>query len=77
MKQPEREAFLDGYRHGLGCGIRAIQTIIDTLDTLDTLQALNDDNRVVVRSVLMGLNTGLRQISASVVLADHEPANDE
>lgn len=52
----------------------AIQTIIDTLDTL---QALNDDNRVVVRSVLMGLNTGLRQISASVALADHELANDE
>lgn len=74
MKQPEREAFLDGYRHGLGSGIRAIQTIIDALDTL---QALNDDNRVVVRSVLMGLNTGLRQISASVVLADHEPENDE
>lgn len=69
MKLPEREAFLDGYRHGLGSAIRSVEQVIENLPHLANIPA---DALPVIRSVLTGIVRGLQLISASVVLADEQ-----
>lgn len=56
-----REAYLDGYRSGLGAAIQAIGVVRDRCAGNATLDA-----------VLDGLATGLRICSASTVLADED-----
>lgn len=69
MVRAEREAYLDGYRVGLGAAIRAIEAVRQSCGT-DA-----DDTRIVVAvtAVLDGLATGLRHISAGAVLAEDAP----
>jgi len=55
------EDFLDGYRCGLGAAIRAVDTVAELVPG-DT------------KSILLGIISGLRTISASVTLAE-EPAD--
>lgn len=71
MKQPERQAFLDGYRHGLGDAVRRVQYVHDNLPT-----KIDADSTEIIEAVLVGLMRGLQIISASVVLADDEAISD-
>lgn len=66
MNRSEGEAFLDGYRHGLGDAIRNTQKLHDELPTSCALA--DESTRNVVRYTLQGLMQGLRLISASVAL---------
>ena len=74
VKQGEREAFLDGYRYGLGAAVRAVETVAVQLPDL---KSIDPSGHTTVRSVLLGVASGLRLLSASAVLADEECANDE
>lgn len=71
MKQPERQAFLDGYRHGLGDAVRRVQYVHDNLPA-----KVDADCTEIIEAVLVGLMRGLQIISASVVLADDEAISD-
>lgn len=55
----EREAYLDGYRTGLGAAVRAIDGI---------RHACGDDGAIT--AILGGLASGLRLCSASATLAE-------
>jgi hypothetical protein len=74
VKLTERQAFLDGYRHGLGSAVRSVEQVIEQLPRLNTIDA---DVAPVIRSVLTGIVRGLRIISASAVLADPDGEDDE
>lgn len=69
MTEPERQAFLDGYRHGLGAAVRAVESVSEQLPYLPKIAAEHHD---MLRLVLAGVAAGLRLLSASVVLADEE-----
>ncbi len=62
-----REQFLEGYRCGLGAAIRAIDLVRSEMPRLRA-----DESGAVAVNVLNGLMSGLRQISASVVLDDEK-----
>ena len=72
MNDEARQAFLDGYRHGLGDAVRRVEFLHDNLPA--KICAGEQD---MVRTVLIGLMRGLQLISASVVLADPNGTNDE
>ena len=74
MKQGEREAFLDGYRHGLGAAVRAVESVSEQLPYLPKIAAEHHD---MLRLVLAGVAAGLRLLSASVVLDNEKCQNDE
>lgn len=61
------EDFLDGYRTGLGSAIRRIETVADKVPELCEPEA--------TEAILRGIISGLRNISASVTIAE-ESAND-
>lgn len=67
MNAEARQAFLDGYRHGLGSAVRRIEYLQNNLPA-----KIDDDAQPIVRTVLIGLMRGLQMISASVALADDE-----
>ena len=73
VKQSEKEAFLDGYRHGLGAAVRAVEAIAVQLPDL---KSIDPSGHTTVRSVLLGIASGLRLLSASAVLADDECPNN-
>lgn len=58
MTRAEREAYLDGYRTGLGAAVRAI----------DNLRGAFADSTIT--AILGGLASGLRECSASACLAE-------
>ena len=62
-----REQFLEGYRCGLGAAIRAMDVVRAEMPRLRA-----DETGAVAVTVLSGLMSGLRQISASVVLDDEK-----
>lgn len=74
LSHSEKEAFLDGYRHGLGAAVRAVEKVSDQLPLLHSIPATTHDT---LRLVLAGVAGGLRLLSASVVLADDACPNDE
>ena len=67
MPETSGEAFLDGYRCGLGAAIRSIDTVTKQVPELCEPEA--------TQAILRGIIAGLRTISASVTLAE-EPADD-
>lgn len=74
---PSDEMFLDGYRSGLGAAIRAVDTVRTDFPTMTWDSPHIDDlTRTVVDNLLEGITSGLRVISASVVLADGEVRRD-
>jgi|GEM_PF-2546790 len=71
------EQFLDGYRSGLGAAIRAVTTVRTDFPRLTWDSPHVDDlTRQVVDSLLEQIASGLRIISASVVLDDGEVRRD-
>lgn len=71
MNAEARQAFLDGYRHGLGDAVRRVQYVHDNLPC-----KVGADSKDIVEAVLIGLMRGLQLISASVTLADEGDQND-
>ena len=72
-----REQFLDGYRHGLGLAIRAVDQMrtacaTDLAITIELTQANTALNGVpdvqTVIATLRGVANGLRRVSASTTL---------
>ena len=74
MTEPERQAFLDGYRHGLGAAVRAVESVSEQVPYLPKIPAEHHD---MLRLVLGGVAGGLRLLSASVVLDTETCQNDE
>lgn len=75
-----RQAFLDGYRHGLGQAVIAVDATRHRIthdmteqalsDALSTLSAPPHSPRTAIGIALRGVANGLRALSASLTLAD-------